>query len=161
MDSKQPSARPAQVLLVEDNNNDVELTRLAFEMSNLAFRLHHVNDGVDCMAFLRKEGQYIDVPTPDLILLDLNMPRKNGREVLTAMMSDEILRYLRVVVLSTSSNDEEILKMYKLGCSSYIVKPVDFERFLAIVRSLAEYWFTIVMLPPKVSTITPAARLGA
>ena len=121
MDSKQPSGRPAQVLLVEDNNNDVELTRLAFEMSNLAFRLHHVNDGVDCMAFLRKEGQYIDVPTPDLILLDLNMPRKNGREVLTAMMSDEILRYLRVVVLSTSSNDEEILKMYKLGCSSYIV----------------------------------------
>ncbi len=113
------------------------------------------------MAFLRKEGQYIDVPTPDLILLDLNMPRKNGREVLTAMMSDEILRYLRVVVLSTSSNDEEILKMYKLGCSSYIVKPVDFERFLAIVRSLAEYWFTIVMLPPKVLTITPAARLGA
>jgi len=127
----------------------VELTRLAFEMCNLPFRVHHVKDGVDCMAFLRKDGEYVDVPTPDLILLDLNMPRKNGSEVLTEMRSDEILSYLRVVVLSTSSNDEEILKTYKLGCSSYIVKPVDFERFLAIVRSLAEYWFTVVLLPPK------------
>jgi CheY-like chemotaxis protein len=152
VDSRQTSGRPAQILLAEDNSNDVELTRLAFEMSKLPFRIHHVNDGVDCMAFLRKEGKYVDVLTPDLILLDLNMPRKNGREVLTAMMSDEILCYLRVVVLSTSSNYEEILKMYKLGCSSYIVKPVDFERFLAIVRSLAEYWFTVVMLPPKIST---------
>lgn len=78
MDSKLTSGRPAQVLLVEDNNNDVELTRLAFEMSNLPFRVHHVKDGVDCMAFLRKEGEYVDVPTPDLILLDLNMPEKMG-----------------------------------------------------------------------------------
>ena len=121
--------------------------------------LHHVTD-VDCMAFLRKEGEYVDVPTPDLILLDLNMPRKNGREVLTEMMADEILSYLRVVVLSTSSNDEEILKTYKLGCSSYIVKPVDFERFLVIVRSLAEYWFAVVVLPPKISTIRPTVPLG-
>ena len=113
------------------------------------------------MAFLRKEGEYVDVPTPDLILLDLNMPRKSGREVLTEMMADEILSYLRVVVLSTSSNDEEILKTYKLGCSSYIVKPVDFERFLAITRSLAEYWFTVVVLPPKISTIRPAVGSGS
>jgi two-component system response regulator len=160
LNSKQTSSRPAQILLVEDNNNDVELTRLAFEMSNLPFRVHHVKDGVDCMAFLRREGEYVDVPTPDLILLDLNMPRKNGREVLTEMMADEILSYLRVVVLSTSSNDEEILKMYKLGCSSYIVKPVDFAQFLVIVRSLAEYWFTVVMLPPQISTIRPAVRSG-
>jgi two-component system, chemotaxis family, response regulator Rcp1 len=161
MDSKQTGGRPAQILLVEDNHNDVELTRVAFEMSKLPFRLHHVKDGVDCMAFLRKEGECVNVPTPDLILLDLNMPRKNGREVLTEMMADETLGYLRVVVLSTSSNDDEILKMYKLGCSSYIIKPVDFERFLVVVRSLAEYWFTVVMLPPKISTIRPTVRLGA
>jgi two-component system, chemotaxis family, response regulator Rcp1 len=161
VDSKQSSGRPAQILLVEDSDNDVELTRLAFEMSKLPFRVHHVKDGVDCMAFLRKEGEYVNVPTPDLILLDLNMPRKNGREVLIEMMADKTISYLRVVVLSTSSNDEEILGMYKLGCSSYIVKPVDFERFLAVVRSLAEYWFTVVMLPPKVSTIRPTVRLGA
>ena len=161
MDSKQTSSRPAQILLVEDTKNDVELTRVAFEMSRLPFHVHHVKDGVDCMAFLHKEGEYVNVPTPDLILLDLNMPRKNGREVLTEMMADEILCYLRVIVLSTSSNDEEILKAYKLGCSSYIVKPVDFERFLVIVRSVAEYWFTVVMLPPKISTIRPTARLGA
>jgi CheY-like chemotaxis protein len=160
VNSKLTSGRPAQVLLVEDNDNDMELTRLAFEMSNLLFRVHHVKDGVDCMAFLRKEGEYVDVPTPDLILLDLNMPRKNGREVLTEIMADAIFSYLRVVVLSTSSNDEEILKMYKLGCSSYIVKPVDFERFMEIVRSLAEYWFTVVMLPPKISTIRPTVRFG-
>ena len=100
MDSKQISSRPAQILLVEDNNNDVELTCVAFEMSKLPFKLHHVMDGVDCMAFLRKEGEYVNVPTPDLILLDLNMPRKNGREVLTEMMADEILCYLRVIVLT-------------------------------------------------------------
>jgi two-component system, chemotaxis family, response regulator Rcp1 len=159
VDGKPRNGRPAQILLVEDNNNDVELTCLAFEMSGLPLSMHHVKDGVDCMAFLRKEGEYANVPTPDLVLLDLNMPRKNGREVLTEMMADESLRNLRVIVLSTSSNDEEILKMYKLGCSSYIVKPVDFERFLVVVRSLAEYWFTVVMLPPKMSI--PRARLGA
>jgi two-component system response regulator len=118
-------------------------------MTELPFNVHHVKDGVDCMAFLRKEGKYVNVPTPDLILLDLNMPRKNGREVLTEMATDDILCYLRVIVLSTSSNDEEILNAYKLGCSSYIVKPVDFERFLVIMRLVAEYWFKVVMLPPK------------
>ena len=161
MENKQISSRPAQILLVEDNYNDAELTRLAFEMSKLPFFIHHVRDGIDCMAFLRKEGKYADVPTPDLILLDLNMPRMNGREVLTEMRADEILRQLRVVVLSTSSNDEEILKTYELGSSSYIVKPVDFERFVTIVRSLAEYWLTVVVLPPKTSTLRPTLHLGA
>jgi chemotaxis family two-component system response regulator Rcp1 len=116
---------------------------------------------LESFGLLRKEGKYVDVPTPNLILLDLNMPRKNGCEVLTEMKADEILCYLRVIVLSTSSNDEEILKTYMLGCSSYIVKPVDVERFLVIVRSLAEYWFTVVMLPPEISNIRPTVRLGA
>jgi chemotaxis family two-component system response regulator Rcp1 len=161
MDSQEIRGRPVQILLVEDNKDDVELTRLAFKMSTLSFQIHHVKDGVDCMAFLRKEGEYVDVPTPDLILLDLNMPRMNGREVLTEMMADEILSYLPVVVLSTSSNDEEVLKTYKLGCSSYIVKPIDFDRFLEVVRSLSEYWFAVVMLPLKISAIRPTVRLEA
>jgi chemotaxis family two-component system response regulator Rcp1 len=160
MDTERAGSRFAQVLLVEDNSNDVELTRIALEMTELPFKVHHVKDGVECMAFLRKEGKYINVPTPGLIFLDLNMPRKNGREVLTEMAADEILCFLRVIVLSTSSNDEEILNAYKLGCSSYIVKPVDFDRFLVIMRLVAEYWFTVVMLPPKISTIRPTACLG-
>jgi len=160
MNSKHTDSRPAQILVVEDNDDDVELLRLGLGMSRLPFSLHHVKDGVDCMALLRKESGYANMPTPDLILLDLNMPRKNGREVLREMMADETLRYLPVIVLTTSSDDEEILKMYKLGCRSYIVKPVDFDRFLEIVRSLVEYWFGVVNLPTEISTIiaTDSAR---
>jgi two-component system, chemotaxis family, response regulator Rcp1 len=158
MDGKHTNSRPAQILVVEDNDDDVELSRIGFEMSKLPSSLHRVQDGVDCMAFLRKEGEYANVPTPDLILLDVNMPRKNGREVLIEMMADETLCYLPVIVLSTSSDDEEILKMYKLGCKSYIVKPVDFDRFLEIIQSLVQYWFTVVNLPPETSTIRATVK---
>src|SRR5258708_7036166 len=125
LNSRLTDSRPAVILLVEDNENDVELTRIAFKRSKLLLDLHPVKDGVECMAFLRKEGEYTDAPTPDLILLDLNMPRMGGREVLTEMVEDEALCSIPVVVLTTSAQDEEILKMYKLRCSSYIVKPVD------------------------------------
>ena len=138
--------RPAEILLVEDNDNDVELTRQGFKRSKLLLNLHRAKDGEECMAFLRKQGQYAGVPTPDLILLDLNMPRMDGREVLAAMVADEALCHLPVVVLTTSSQEEEVLKMYKLRCSSYIIKPVDFDQFLQAIRSLAEYWFTVVVL---------------
>jgi CheY-like chemotaxis protein len=158
MNSRYTSSRAAQILVAEDNLDDVELLRISFEMSQLPFILHHARDGVDCMAFLRKEGGYAQAPTPGLILLDLNMPRKNGREVLIEMMADETLSYLPVIVLSTSSDDEEILRMYKLGCRSYIVKPVDFERFSEIIRSLTEYWFTVVNLPPEVAIRSLTAR---
>jgi two-component system, chemotaxis family, response regulator Rcp1 len=158
MNSRYTSSRAAQILVAEDNLDDVELLRISFEMSQLPFILHHTRDGVDCMAFLRKEGGYAQAPTPGLILLDLNMPRKNGREVLIEMMADETLSYLPVIVLSTSSDDEEILRMYKLGCRSYIVKPVDFERFSEIIRSLTEYWFTVVNLPPEVAIRSLTAR---
>jgi chemotaxis family two-component system response regulator Rcp1 len=147
MNSQFNLSRPAEILLVDDSENDVELTRIGFKKSNLRHNLHHTKDGEECLAFLRKQGEYANVPAPDLILLDLNMPRMSGHEVLIEMTRDEALMSIPVVILTTSAQDEEILKMYKLRCSSYIVKPVDFERFLQIVRSLAEYWFTVVVLP--------------
>lgn len=139
--------RPAEILLVEDNDNDVELTRIGFRRTRLAVNLHHVPDGVECMAFLRKEGTYAGTPMPDLILLDLNMPRMGGREVLEAISRDEKLRHLPVVVLTTSDADRDVLGSYRLRCSSYIVKPVDFENFARVVQSLTDYWFTLVVLP--------------
>jgi CheY-like chemotaxis protein len=141
------NTRAAEILLVEDNENDVELTRIGFKKSRLLLNLHHAKDGVECMEFLRKQGAYADAPRPDLILLDLNMPRMNGQEVLAEIVADEALCNLPVIVLTTSTDDEEILKMYKLRCSSYIAKPVDLEQFLRVVQSLADYWFTVVVLP--------------
>jgi CheY-like chemotaxis protein len=160
MVSELARTRPAEILLAEDNDNDVELTRQGFKKCKLLLNLHHVKDGVECMAFLRKEGKYSTAPTPDLLLLDINMPRMDGREVLAEMVADENLNAIPVVVLTTSAQDEEILKMYKLRCSSYIIKPVDFDQFLYVVRSIAEYWFTVVVLP-VVTSPDKAARVGA
>ena len=117
-------------------------------MSKLVIDLHHVKDGEECMAFLHKSGPYANAPTPDLILLDLNMPRMNGREVLTEISKDEKLRHLPVIILTTSQQDEEILKMYQLRCSSYIVKPVNFDQFLHVIQTFGDYWLTVVVLPP-------------
>ncbi len=139
--------RPAEILLVEDNENDELLTRLAFKKAKSTAQLHHVQDGEQCMAFLRKQGQYVAAPTPDIILLDLNMPRMDGREVLIAISADEHLRHLPVVILTTSSAQQEILKMYQLRCSSYIIKPVDFEQFVQVIRLFSDYWLTAVVLP--------------
>jgi CheY-like chemotaxis protein len=160
MTSKLSNSRPAEILLAEDNDNDVELTRQGFKRCKMLLNLHHVKDGVNCMAFLRKQGEHANAPTPDLILLDLNMPRMDGREVLAEMVADEKLSSIPVVVLTTSEDDGEILKMYKLRCSSYIVKPIDFEQFLESVRSIAEYWFTVVVLPTA-STERAKAASGA
>jgi two-component system response regulator len=142
------AGRVAEILLVEDNENDVVLTRHGFRKSKLKVNLHHVEDGVECMGFLRKEGRYTDAPTPDLILLDLNMPRMDGREVMAEMVQDKALRRLPVVILTTSSDEQEILSMYDLRCSSYIVKPVDFTQFQRALTVFADYWFTVVVLPP-------------
>lgn len=152
MTSNVLSGRPAEILLAEDNDNDVELTRQGFKRSKLLLNLHHVKDGEECLAFLRKQGKYSNAPTPDLLLLDLNMPRMDGREVLAEMVADKVLNSIPVVVLTTSANEEEILKMYKLRCSSYIVKPVDFDQFLHVIRSIAEYWFTVVVVPTSAAT---------
>ena len=140
--------RPAEILLVEDNDNDVELTRTAFQKSRLLVNIHHAKDGEECMAFLRKEGKYADAPTPDIILLDLNMPRMDGREVLTEISEDASLCHLPVVILTTSAEESEILKMYQLRCSSYIIKPVNLDQFIRVIQSLTDYWLTVVVLPP-------------
>jgi two-component system response regulator len=140
-------SRPAEILLVEDNENDVELTRIAFSRARFAVNLHHVPNGEVCMEFLHQQGAYADAPLPDLILLDLNMPRMGGREVLEEIVKDEKLRHLPVVILTTSDADEDVLEAYKLRCSSYIVKPVDFDNFLKAVQSIGDYWFTLVVLP--------------
>lgn len=139
--------RPAEVLLVEDNDNDVELTRIGFAQAKFAVNLHHAPDGEECMAFLRKEDKYKDVPMPDLILLDLNMPRMDGRQVLEEISRDDDLKHLPVVVLTTSEAEKDVLESYRLRCSSYLVKPVEFENFARTVQSLSDYWFTLVVLP--------------
>lgn len=141
--------RPAVVLLVEDNDNDVELTKIGFHRAKLAVQLHCVGNGEECMQFLRKEGQHASAPTPDLILLDLNLPRMDGHEVLAAIGRDEKLRHLPVVVLTSSKAEEDVLRSYRLRCSSYLVKPIDFEGFAKMIKSLNDYWFTLVVLPPK------------
>ena len=158
MHSELAYSRPAEVLLAEDNDNDVELTRQGFKRTKLLLNLHRVKNGEECLAFLRREGEYANVPTPDLILLDLNMPKMDGRQVLAEMVADERLRSFPVVMLTTSEEGEEILKLYQLRCSSYIVKPVDFDQFLKVIRSITEYWFTVVVLPTAHQNPTKEAR---
>jgi CheY-like chemotaxis protein len=135
------------VLLVEDDPGDVLMTREAFDDHKLKNVLHVVDNGVDALAFLRKEGEFTDAPTPDLILLDLNLPRMDGREVLAAIKSDDELMSIPVVVLTTSEAEEDVLRSYRLHANAYVTKPVDFERFLEVVRQIDEFFVTVVKLP--------------
>ena len=137
----------ANILLVEDNEDDVFLTRAAFEEGRLRVNLHHVDNGVKCLQFLRKEGIYGEVPTPDLILLDMHMPVMDGHEVLAEIVKDPKLQHLIVVVLTTSGEASDIRKMYSLRCSSFITKPVDFDTFTKLISQLSGYWLTVVKLP--------------
>ena len=139
--------RMAEILLVDDNEDDVFLTREAFAVASLRVNLHHVDNGVKCLQFLRKQGPYADVPTPDLILLDMNMPVMNGHEVLSAIVADDKLSHLPVVVLTTSYEAADIQKMYKLRCNSYITKPVNFDNFVEAIAKLTDYWLTVVVIP--------------
>ncbi len=141
------TSRVAEILLVEDNEDDVFLTREAFDAARLKVNLHHVNNGERCMQFLRKQGEYADVPSPDLILLDMHMPVMDGHEVLAQIVKDETLCHLPVVVLTTSYESADIHKMYKLRCNSYITKPVDFENFVRVVAQLSGYWLQLVVVP--------------
>jgi len=149
MNSALQNARPANILLVEDNQDDVTLTKEGFKRSKLEVSLQHVNNGEKCMEFLRKESEYWDAPTPDLILLDLNMPVMDGREVLAELVKDDNLKHLPVVILTTSSDEQDVLNMYKLRCSAYAIKPVDFDEFSRIIQGIADFWFTIVALPTR------------
>ena len=140
---------PIEVLLVEDNPGDVQLTRIALEDSKISIHLNVVEDGVEAMAFLRKKEKYAKVLHPDIILLDLNLPKKDGREVLAEIKGDENLKRIPVVVLTTSQAEEDILKAYNLAANCYITKPVDFDQFVKIVQSIENFWFAIVKLPPE------------
>ncbi|MCA8991036.1 MAG: response regulator [Planctomycetaceae bacterium] len=142
-------SRPAEILLVEDNEDDVVLTRIGFDKSSLVVNLHHVENGEECLKFLRKEEGYSEVPTPDLILLDLNMPIMDGREVLAELVKDDDLKQIPVMILTTSSDENDVLSMYKLKCSSYATKPVDFNQFLHVIQGITNFYFTVVVLPPK------------
>jgi two-component system, chemotaxis family, response regulator Rcp1 len=147
MTRKSRNSLHPEILLVEDNENDVLLTREGFKRAKVPARLHHVENGEKCMAFLRRSGKYADAPTPDIVLLDLNMPVMDGREVLEQIVADPELNRMPVVVLTTSEGEQDILRMYRLRCSSYIIKPVDFADFLRVIHGLNDYWFSMVVLP--------------
>jgi two-component system, chemotaxis family, response regulator Rcp1 len=138
---------PVDILLVEDNEGDARLAKEAMRDSKIRNNLHHVSDGDEAMAFLRKEGEYAAAPRPDLILLDLNLPRKDGRQVLAEIKGDKSLMRIPVVILTVSSAEEDILKTYNLHANCFITKPIDLSQFIKVVRSIEDFWLTIVKLP--------------
>lgn len=139
--------RPIEILLVEDNPGDARLTREALREGSLHHRLSVVSDGVAALAFLRREGGYVAAPRPDLVLLDLNLPRKGGREVLAAIKGDAGLRRIPVIILTTSTDEQDIHSAYELHANCYITKPVDYERFADVVRAIEGFWLTVATLP--------------
>ena len=142
--------QPIEILLVEDNPGDVRLTLEVMKDARVRNHISMVKDGVEALAFLRREGDYADAPRPDLILLDLNLPKKDGREVLADIKSDPTMRRIPVVVLTVSKDEEDILKSYDLYANCYVTKPINMEQFIAVVRSIEDFWLTIVKLPHDV-----------
>lgn len=143
------NGRPVRILLVEDNPGDARLTVEVFKFNKMPKTLSVVEDGVEALAFLRQEGKYASALRPDLILLDLNLPKKDGRQVLAAIKSDTSLRRIPVVVLTTSRDQEDILKAYDLNANCFLTKPVDFEQFASLVESIEEFWLKVVELPKE------------
>lgn len=140
---------PVKILLVEDNIGDVRLTEEALKEGNVYSDMHVAMDGVKALSFLHREGEFSDAPRPDVILLDLNLPKKDGREVLAEIKSDPNLKRIPVVVLTTSSAEKDIVATYELHANCYITKPVDLDQFIHVVKSVESFWFSIVKLPPK------------
>jgi len=140
---------PIEILLVEDNPGDVRLTREALKEGKVYSNLHTAKDGVEAMDFLHRRGRYKDVPRPDIILLDLNLPKKDGREVLQEIKTDDQLKRIPVVVLTTSKAEEDVLRTYNLHANCYVTKPVDLEKFMVVVRTIDVFWLTVVTLPPS------------
>jgi two-component system response regulator len=143
------NGRPIEILMVEDAPDDAELAVEALKDAKVANRIHIVEDGVEAMAFLRRQEKYTYAPVPDLILLDLNLPRKDGREVLAEIKADETLCQIPVVILTTSEAEEDILRTYRLHANAYITKPVDFDQLERLVRSMEDFWFSVVTLPSR------------
>ena len=143
---------PMHVLLVEDSPGDVRLTQEAFREANRSIRLHVATDGVEAMAFLRHEGNHVDAPRPDIILLDLNLPRMDGREVLAQIKADDDLKTIPIVILTTSDSETDIVRSYQLHANCYLNKPVQFEEFESLVKSINDFWLTKVKLPRQESS---------
>jgi chemotaxis family two-component system response regulator Rcp1 len=143
------ACRAIEILMVEDNPGDVRLAVEALKEGKVRNNFHTVADGVEALAFLRRQGQYADAPRPDLVLLDLNLPKKNGREVLAEVKADPDLRRIPVVVLTVSQAEQDILKSYNLHANCYITKPMDLDQFLDVVKSIENFWLTVVKLPPR------------
>ncbi|SRR5688572_17783317 len=142
--------KPIEILLVEDNPGDARLTREALAQSKVKNNLSHARDGEEAIAFLRRQPPFTDAPTPDLVLLDLNLPRRDGREVLEDIKKDPNLRHIPVVILTSSQAEEDILRSYRLHANCFITKPVDFEQLTKVVLGIEQFWFTLVRLPPEV-----------
>ena len=142
--------RPIEILLVDDNPGDIRLTQEALKESKVLNNIHIVEDGMEALDFLRKKGRFKNVITPDIVLLDLNLPKRNGREVLADIKADDFLKKIPVVILTMSRAEEDILKSYSLHANCYITKPVDMDQFVKIVRSIENFWFSIVRLPPNI-----------
>ncbi len=145
---KTETAHPIEILLVEDSPSDTDLSVEALRDAKVANRLSTVEDGVQAMEFLRRQGRFAQAPRPDLIMLDLNLPRKDGREVLAELKADPSLSSIPVVVLTTSRAEEDVLRAYQLKANCYITKPVDFQQFVHVVQSVENFWLTVVTLPP-------------
>jgi CheY-like chemotaxis protein len=143
------ASKNIEILLIEDSPSDTALTVEALKAGRIPNRLFNVDDGVEAMAYLRQQGVYRNAPRPDLILLDLNMPRKDGREVLVQLKSDPVLRIIPVIVLTTSSADEDVMRAYELLANCYIAKPVDFKRFIEVIRAVEHFWLEVATLPPR------------
>ncbi|HEX2356793.1 MAG TPA: response regulator [Micromonosporaceae bacterium] len=149
MSAAPDGSSPIEVLLVEDDPGDVLMTREAFEEHKVRNRLTVLTDGAQALDYLHRRGEYADADLPDLILLDLNLPKRDGREVLAEIKQNEELRQIPVVVLTTSDADEDILRSYKLHANAYVTKPVDFDRFIAVVRHIDDFFVSVVKLPPR------------
>ena len=149
MADRERAAPPVEILLVEDNPGDVRLTKEALKEGKVYNNLHWAKDGVEALEFLKQQGKHAKAPRPDIILLDLNLPKKDGREVLALIKKDADLKHIPVVVLTTSEAEEDVLKSYELHANCYVTKPVDLEKFIHVVQSIDRFWLTVVTLPPN------------